>query len=104
MGGTSIWHWLVVGVIVMLLFGRGKVSELMGDVAKGIKAFKKGMSEEDTQPAAATTPMTPGESLRTLEHQAGQPAAATPTPASGTSLGGSTSLSGGTSLGERKVS
>ncbi|WP_298952609.1 twin-arginine translocase TatA/TatE family subunit, partial [uncultured Methylobacterium sp.] len=43
MGGTSIWHWVVVGVIVMLLFGRGKVSDLMGDVAKGIKAFKKGM-------------------------------------------------------------
>jgi len=42
MGGVSIWHWIVVGVVVLLLFGRGKVSELMGDVAKGIKAFKKG--------------------------------------------------------------
>ena len=41
MGGVSIWHWIVVGVIVMLLFGRGKVSELMGDVAKGIKSFKR---------------------------------------------------------------
>ena len=48
MGGVSIWHWIVVGVIVMLLFGRGKVSELMGDVAKGIKSFKKGMAEDDT--------------------------------------------------------
>ena len=47
MGGASIWHWIVVGVIVMLLFGRGKVSELMGDVAKGIKAFKKGLAEEE---------------------------------------------------------
>ncbi len=47
MGGVSIWHWIVVGVIVMLLFGRGKVSELMGDVAKGIKSFKKGMAEDD---------------------------------------------------------
>ena len=58
MGGVSIWHWIVVGIVVMLLFGRGKVSELMGDVAKGIKSFKKGMAEEDTppQPAAVTEP------------------------------------------------
>ena len=48
MGGVSIWHWIVVGVVVMLLFGRGKVSELMGDVAKGIKSFKKGMTEDET--------------------------------------------------------
>lgn len=54
MGGVSIWHWIVVGVIVMLLFGRGKVSELMGDVAKGIKSFKKGMAEDETPPSAAT--------------------------------------------------
>lgn len=54
MGGLSIWHWLVVGLIIMLLFGRGKISELMGDAAKGIKAFKKGMAEEE-QPAASTT-------------------------------------------------
>lgn len=48
MGSMSIWHWVVVGVIVLLLFGRGKISELMGDVAGGIKAFKKGMAEDDT--------------------------------------------------------
>ncbi len=47
MGGLSLWHWLVVGVVVMLLFGKGRFSDLMGDVAKGIKSFKKGMSEED---------------------------------------------------------
>ncbi|HEV7438427.1 MAG TPA: twin-arginine translocase TatA/TatE family subunit, partial [Methylobacterium sp.] len=47
MGSMSIWHWVIVAVIVMLLFGRGKVSDLMGDVAKGIKAFKKGMAEDD---------------------------------------------------------
>jgi sec-independent protein translocase protein TatA len=55
MGGVSIWHWIVVGVIVMLLFGRGKVSELMGDVAKGIKSFKKGMAEDDEATPTATT-------------------------------------------------
>ena len=48
MGGLSIWHWLVVIVVVMLLFGRGKISDLMGDVAKGVKSFKKGLAEDDT--------------------------------------------------------
>ena len=48
MGSFSIWHWLIVIVVVMLLFGgRGKISSLMGDFAQGIKAFKKGMSEDD---------------------------------------------------------
>jgi len=47
MGSFSIWHWLIVLVVVLLLFGRGKIPELMGDMAKGIKSFKKGMSDED---------------------------------------------------------
>src|SRR6266852_8903616 len=47
MGSMSIWHWIVVIGVVLLLFGRGKISELMGDVAQGIKAFKKGMSDND---------------------------------------------------------
>ena len=47
MGSFSIWHWLIVLVVVLLLFGRGKIPELMGDLAKGIKSFKKGMSEEE---------------------------------------------------------
>ncbi|RAI01793.1 twin-arginine translocase TatA/TatE family subunit [Acuticoccus sediminis] len=47
MGSFSIGHWVVVLAVVMILFGRGKVSELMGDVAKGLKSFKKGMAEED---------------------------------------------------------
>lgn len=59
MGGVSIWHWIVVGVIVMLLFGRGKVSELMGDVAKGIKSFKKGMAEDDETAAPTATTVDP---------------------------------------------
>ena len=48
MGSMSLWHWIVVIGVVLLLFGRGKISELMGDVAQGIKAFKKGMAEDDT--------------------------------------------------------
>ena len=47
MGGFSIWHWLIVGIIILLLFGKGRFSDMMGDVAKGIKSFKKGMAEED---------------------------------------------------------
>ena len=48
MGGMSIWHWIVVGVVVFVFFGgKFKISDVMGDVAKGIKAFKKGLSEPD---------------------------------------------------------
>ena len=47
MGSFSIWHWIIVLALILILFGRGKVSELMGDVAKGIKSFKRGMAEDD---------------------------------------------------------
>ena len=53
MGGLSIWHWLIVGILVLLLFGKGRFSDMMGDVAKGIKSFKKGMTEEDEAPKPA---------------------------------------------------
>ena len=46
-GGFSIWHWLIVGLVVLLLFGKGRFSDMMGDVAKGLKNFKKGMSEDE---------------------------------------------------------
>lgn len=51
MGAFSIWHVLVVVVLVMVLFGRGKISELMGDVAKGIKNFRQGMADDPKPPA-----------------------------------------------------
>ena len=63
MGSFSIWHWLIVLVVVLLLFGRGKIPELMGDMAKGIKSFKKGMSDEDED----------AETAKTVEHQADEP-------------------------------
>lgn len=48
MGSFSIWHWLVVGVIVMILFGgRGRISDVMGDVARGIKSFRKGLADDE---------------------------------------------------------
>ena len=55
MGSFSIWHLLVVVAVIVLLFGRGKISSLMGDVAEGIKSFKKGMKEEE-QPSADIVP------------------------------------------------
>ena len=64
MGSLSIWHWMLVIVVVLLVFGRGKISELMGDVAGGIKAFKKGMAEDDT-PKETTKP----EVAKTIDHQ-----------------------------------
>jgi sec-independent protein translocase protein TatA len=55
MGGFSLWHWLVVGVIILLLFGKGRFSDMMGDVAKGIKSFKKGMTEDEEAEARRLT-------------------------------------------------
>ncbi len=69
MGSFSIWHWMLFGAVALLLFGgKGKISDIMGDVAKGIKSFKKGMAEDD-EPVAPATP-----AARTLEPRA--PAAA----------------------------
>lgn len=68
MGSLSIWHWMIVIVVVLLLFGRGKISDLMGDVAGGIKAFKKGMAEDDTPPKT--------EPAKSIDVQAATPAAA----------------------------
>ncbi len=53
-GGLSIWHWLIVLIVVVLLFGRGKISSVMGDFAKGIKSFKKNLA--DDEPTAAIAP------------------------------------------------
>ncbi|QCI97666.1 twin-arginine translocase TatA/TatE family subunit [Agrobacterium larrymoorei] len=66
MGSFSVWHWLIVLVIVLVLFGRGKIPELMGDVAKGIKSFKKGMADEDNTPPPADTTV----NAKTVDHKA----------------------------------
>ncbi|MEP1934601.1 MAG: twin-arginine translocase TatA/TatE family subunit [Roseibium sp.] len=64
--GISIWQILIIAVVVVLLFGRGKISDLMGDVAKGIKSFKKGMAEDET-----------ADSAKTIDHQASETVEAT---------------------------
>lgn len=48
--GISVWQILLVVVLAILLFGRGKISELMGDVAKGIRSFRKGLADDNEQP------------------------------------------------------
>jgi sec-independent protein translocase protein TatA len=60
MGSFSIWHWMVVLLVVLLLFGSGKVSSLMGDFAKGIKSFKKNMAEGDDASMEAGADKPPG--------------------------------------------
>lgn len=63
--GFSAQHILLLLVIALLLFGRGKISELMGDVAKGIKSFKKGMADDEEQPVKPAP--------RTIENEAVNP-------------------------------
>jgi sec-independent protein translocase protein TatA len=60
MGQIGIWQIVIVAVVVVLLFGRGKISDLMGDVAKGINSFKKGLKEEDP---ASTIENNPSETV-----------------------------------------
>jgi len=70
MGSMSLWHWIVVIGVVLLLFGRGKISELMGDVAQGIKAFKKGMSDDDSAKGdQAKIEPAKAEPSKTVDHQ-----------------------------------
>jgi sec-independent protein translocase protein TatA len=73
MGSLSIWHILIFAAIVLLLFGgRGKISDLMGDFAKGIKSFKKNMAEGDDASMEASADKPPG----TIAGPGGQASAA----------------------------
>ena len=56
MGSFSLVHWLIVILVVILLFGRGRISDLMGDMAKGINSFKKGLADDGTPPAYPPPP------------------------------------------------
>ena len=83
MGGLSIWHWLIVGIMVLLLFGKGRFSDMMGDVAKGLKSFKKGIADEETVEPAKPAPLIEGKSAADIiaEHEAKKAAAAKDTAA-----------------------
>jgi len=65
MGITGWWQWLIVLVIVLLLFGRGKIPELMGDLGKGVRNLKKGLKEEVDDAEDAAT-----DAAKTVEHKA----------------------------------
>jgi sec-independent protein translocase protein TatA len=72
MGGLSLWHWLVVIAVIAVLFGgKGKIANVMGDFAKGIKAFKSGMKEEEAvaPPPPQVTPP-PASATATADHAA----------------------------------
>ena len=73
MGLGSGWHWLLVLLVFVLLFGAGKISGLMGDLAKGIKSFKKEMAEGGEEPAGPAKP----EPTKVIEHTVEKPAQTT---------------------------
>ena len=82
MGSLSVWHWLIVLAVVLLLFGgRGKISQLMGDFGKGLSAFKKGVGAqgEETPPTQAGQP---GDAAKPISAQA-----TTTPPPSGSQVG-----------------
>jgi sec-independent protein translocase protein TatA len=98
MGSFSIWHWLVVLLIVILIFGTKKLKTLGSDLGEAIKNFKRGMKDEEGKPAAAPTETAamagaapagsetaPVAEPPRLAHQAAEPVvAATPAPRAGT--------------------
>jgi sec-independent protein translocase protein TatA len=62
MGSFSPWHLLILGILALVIFGgKGKISGIMGDAAKGIKAFRDGMKEDEPKPAPGTLPRTDAE-------------------------------------------
>ena len=81
MGSLSIWHWLIVIVVVALLFGgRGKISELMGDVAKGVKSFKKGLADDDERAEGRSSSKADPEEKTKVELTAPAASAGQPSP------------------------
>ena len=56
MGSMSLTHWIIVAIVVLILFGRGRISETMGEFGKGMRSFKDGMSEKDQPEATAKAP------------------------------------------------
>jgi sec-independent protein translocase protein TatA len=60
MGSLSIWHWLIFAAVAVVLFGgRGKLSGIMGDAAKGIKEFKNGLKDDEPKPTATASALPP---------------------------------------------
>jgi len=81
MGIGSWWHWVIVALVVLILFGRGKISETMGDFGKGIRSFKKGLGEEDENVRHTPPPSPPPQIAPPPSPAPEQAAAPTETPA-----------------------
>ena len=71
-GSFSIWHWLIVLAVVLLLFGRGKIPELMGDMAKGVRNFKDGLADDKNEPETPAA-----QPVRSLDGRTGETVLAT---------------------------
>jgi sec-independent protein translocase protein TatA len=71
--GPSWWQILIVLVLFVLLFGRGKISDLMGDVAKGIKSFKTGLADDGEEKAEAGAPAAKTSDPKVIEHETPAP-------------------------------
>ena len=69
MGSWSIWHWLVVLVVVALIFGTKKLRNIGEDLGSAIKSFRKGMQEGDAQPQLKADPLPPGQTGSTTEQK-----------------------------------
>ena len=70
MGSFSVWHWLIVLAVVLLLFGgRGKISQLMGDFGKGLNAFKKGVGAGPEETPRAQPGQQPGDTAKPISAQ-----------------------------------
>jgi sec-independent protein translocase protein TatA len=82
MGGLSLPHLIVVALVVLVLFGRGRISEMMGDFGKGVKSFKQGMNEEAERPVVPPAQIAP-------------PTAGTPPTAQTATLNGDTAVDPG---------
>ena len=67
MGSFSLMHWVIVLLVVMLLFGGGRISGLMGDVAKGIKSFKKGLADNEDEATTEEVKAIPAETTKAKE-------------------------------------
>ncbi|SMF31045.1 sec-independent protein translocase protein TatA [Azospirillum oryzae] len=67
MGSFSIWHWIIVLLIVLLLFGAGKLPKVMGDLAKGVKSFKAGLQDDSDDATPGSN--APGANAKTIPNQ-----------------------------------
>ena len=80
MGGFSLIHWIILGVVILLLFGVNRFSAMMGDVAKGLKSFKQGMTEDDAPKPPEQRQIPPQQPIDVTPRAAADPVAPPPPP------------------------